>query len=409
MKFTYLSRLMGGGILATASIVPAQAVVLDNNLRNGLDFMIGSSISPAIVESSQKSTYHYGDSRAFDVYYGDPTTPVKLGTVEDVLANQNKKETDERARLDGFGSAVVWFVASQRLTRNTTIEGEIDLYGSQEGLYPSSFGLTFYNDMFGSVGIKTDSGMVTSGANMTQTFNNLDYAGSAVTVSYTNIPNLTLSAYHAFPATEDTRYVDASLHGGHGVYARYVKPFAPKHSLTGAMAYTHGKRHVELSSDSIAKKKNAYGIGLQYQYQDITLSLDGSRSDETLSGALVDNIDSNAYGVRLAYQATPRLSAYAYYGERDTKKVATQGNNLSFDTLIGEVARSANGVSGLTYDVLFDKVAQKRYGIGTSYNLYRGISLSASVGKDERVNYLTDGKFSETDTAEYRIGMNFRY
>lgn len=408
MKLRALVGIASTSMLGLAGM-SAQAVTLNNNLRDGLELSIGSSISPAITSSRGTFRYHYGDSRAFDVYVNDSTTPVKVGTVEEVLAHQNKKQTDERARLDGAGSAVVWFVANQRLDSNTTLEGEIDLQGTQQGMYPNSYGLSLNHAKLGSLGIKTDASMVTGGANLSRNYSNFDYIGSAVTASYTAIPDVTLATYYAFNATDDVRYVDASLHKGYGVYGRYYKPFAPKHNLTLAAAATHGTRHVDLSSDSLAKQKTAFGAGLQYQYQDVTLAVDTSHAKEQLNGALVDKINSHSYGVNLGYQVTPRLNTYVYYGNNISQKTPAQGNRLDFEGLMAQVAQSANGISGITQEVLFDKVTQGRYGVGASYNLYRGVSVSASAGKETQINYLTEGKFSQTDNTQYRVGMNFRY
>lgn len=395
------SALSLGVFSAVASMmtVPAYAALLNNNLRDGLEITLTGAARPTITTSSEKFTYLYGDPSIFNRYDSSGNL-ISAGTVEQVLANQDRELTDERLRLDGIHGAGIWVGAEQRLTRDITIEGEVGLWAWGGGSAVNQFGLGINHAKLGGVNIQSNSSFRTRDVATSSTYTALDTQGSAVSARYTEIPNLTLGAYYAFPASNDTRVTDTALHGGHGVMASYSHSFSPYQSLSGGVAYTHGKRDVHLRSNSAYKEKDAYGVGLRYKYQDFTVALDVSRGEETLGGALVDKIDIDTAGIRVTHATTPRINTYAYYGERKDKKSASSGNTLSYINLL-------NNRSGVTESILFDKVQRKQYGVGMDYYLYQGITLSGSVANTETTNYLTDGVFSKRENLSYTAGVSF--
>lgn len=378
---------------------PAHAVVLNNNLRDGLEINLQGAARPTLGASSSKFTYHYGDTAIFDRYDRNGNR-ISVGTIEDVLAYQDREANDERLRIDGIHGAGIWVGAEQRLTRDITIDGEAGLWAWGGGAVVNQFGLSIRRANLGSLHIKSNSGFPTRNVATSSTYTALDTQGSAVSARYTKIPNFTLGTYYAFPESNDTRVTDSALHGGHGILASYEKSFSPYQSVLGGVAYTHGKRDVHLQSDRSYKEKDAYGVGVRYKYQDFTVGLDASRGEESLNGALVDKIDIDTYGLRLTHATTPRINTTLYYGQRTDKKTASTGNTLSYINLL-------NNRSGVTESILFDEVRRKQYGVNMDYSLYAGVTLSGSVGKEEITNYLTDGKFSERKNLNYRAGVSF--
>lgn len=392
------------GLFATvASImtVPAWAVVLNNNLRDGLEITLTAAARPTLGASSSKFTYHYGDPEIFN-RYDDSGNLISVGTIEDVLAYQDREANDERLRIDGINSAGVWVGVEQRLTRDITIDGEVGLWTWRGGSAVNQFGLGINHAKLGNVYIQSNSGFPTRNVATSSTYTSLDTYGSAVSARYTQIPGFTLGAYYAFPESSDTRVTDSALHGGHGVLASYEKSFSPYQSLLGGIAYTHGERDVHLRSNTSYKEKDAYGVGVRYKYQKFTVGLDASRGEEVLSGRLVDKIDTSTYGVRLTHATTPRINTTLYYGKRTDEKTASSGNALSYINLL-------NNGSGVTENILFDEVKRRQYGVNVDYSLYAGVTLTGSISKEEVTNYLTDGKFSERDNLNYRAGVSFQF
>ena len=92
---TQLGLLAVSVSLIMASL-PAHAVYLDRNLRDGLKFGISGSVNPSLSVNSSTFTY-LGDSSV----YGNNAT------LERMLQDQDRQDSDERARLNGFGGASV--------------------------------------------------------------------------------------------------------------------------------------------------------------------------------------------------------------------------------------------------------------------------------------------------------------
>ncbi len=387
--------------LAIASVAmfatQANAVWLNNNLRDGLQLGIHGSVTPSVTKNTTKFSYYS--------YNADPT-----GQIVQALVEEDKRMTDERARLSGFNSAAIWFGAYKQLTRDVTLSGNIGLYGNlkQYTTYNYSpayqYGLTLSHDKYGSLGIKSDQStnssiVTTSGVNGI-----LDTPSSSITAEFTYIPGLTVAAYHAFPSAQDTYSLDdTDIHKGHGISASYTHAFEPRHKLTGAIGYTNTNRHAELNSDTYAKQKKAHGVGLRYQYEDLTLSANYGEATETFDAARVFDNDVKAYGIRLAYEVTPRIETYATYGRQTSDKTAAVGQALDYAGLASETRR---GISESNY---FDKVDRTSYGIGASYEIYRNLTLRGTASQTETENYISEGLFSKRKVTNYSIGATFSF
>ncbi len=390
-------------ISASLITLPASAAWLDNNLRDGLQFAISGTVSPSIVSNSSRFTY----------VYGDPTVYGLNGTITQVLADQDKRETDERARLSGLNTGSVWFTAYKQIHRDMTIGGNVGLYGtpwiSDSGYnrywqknIAFQYGLTLTHDKYGSIGINSNpstnrSVVTTSGVNGV-----LDTPQNAISAEYTYIPDLKIVAYHAFPASENTSIVDAAIHKGQGISVEYTRAFAPRHKLTGAVGYTKTERHVDLNSNDTAKYKEAQGVGLSYQYDNVTVDVNYGEANESFDGSRISDTDISAYGVKLNYEVTPRINTYITYGKYESDKHGTTNSDLTYANLLTE----GRGVSESN---LFDKVERASYGLGVDYNLYRNVTLRGTVGRTETENYVVEGLFSKREATNYTLGASFSF
>ena len=419
MKFKILSMplavsfvLVSTGLVSTT----ASAAWLDNNLRNGLQLGISGTVGPSLAKNTDKFTY----------LYGDPGIYGANGTMANVFADQDRRDTDERTRLSGLDSASVYFSANQMLTRDVSVYGTVGLWmtPSESSRRGYSYGATITHSKIGSLGVNSNSAFATANIATSGTYNPLDTAGSAVSLSYIAIPNLTLSAYHAFPQSGDTRSTtDAGLHSGHGVAAVYKYSFAPRHNVTFGAGYTKGERNVDFYGDgstwtygygdrytdywgrvmTAPKIKKATAVGLSYQLDDWTLSVDGGKSTEEFAGEFYNRAKTDNYGVRVDYEFTPRLTTYASYGERKSKKDGVDGNQISYQNFL------SSGVLGVNETLVFDEVKQKQYTVGATYDLYHNITLTGEVSNTKTKNYIAEGAFSKRDSLNYLAGMSFSF
>lgn len=373
--------------------LPASAAWFDKNLRDGMSgFSVGATVAPSFTSSSSEFRYLAGDDR--------------IGTA---LQRQDKQESDERTRLTGGDSGLVWISAYQNITRNITADTTVLLAANPrrdnftDRMVAWGYGVNLRHSKFGSIGVNSGRQFSTSSIGVSGTYNLLDTQSSVVSANYTQIPNLTVAGYYAFPASQDVREVrDTALHSGYGLTASYVHSFNSRHALTGAIGYTDGERHMNISSNSIAKNKEALMAGLRYQYQDWTVSVDGGRSDEVLDGKLIDEVKTDAFGVRVDYEVTPRINVYASYGERNSKKKPTTGNALTLQDFV------VNNL-GVNESLVFNKVEQKRYSLGATYDLSDSVEVIGSVAGTQTKNYLAEGPFSERETLTYSAGFAFSF
>lgn len=426
MPLAVSAALVSAGLISTS----ASAVWLDNNLRNGLQLGISGTLSPSFTKDSGKFTYLYGDPSVYDVADNPDTEDVDesyIGTMADVFADQDRRDTDERTRLSGLNSATVNFSANQMLTRDVSIYGTVGLWvtPSESARRGYSYGATITHSKIGSLGVNSNSAFATADIATSGTYNPLDTVGSAVSASYTAIPNLTLSAYHAFPESGDTRSTaDAGLHSGYGLAASYTHSFAPRHNITIGAGHTKGKREVDFYGDgstwtygpadrytdywekvfyTAPKEKEATAIGLSYQLDDWTLSVDGGKSTEEFTGEFYNRAKTDNYGVRVDYEFTPRMTAYASYGERKSKKDGVDGNQISYQDFLSA------GVLGVNETLVFDEVKQKQYTVGASYDLYHNITFTGEVSGIKTKNYIAEGAFSKRDSLNYLAGVSFSF
>lgn len=394
-----LHRTLPLSVLALISTTSASAAMLEiPAIRDGLNLGIYGSVGPNFTTESNKFNYTHGDPNIFG----------SDGTIADVLANQDRKDSDEQLRLNGLNWGSVEFYASQKLTPKITANGSILIEASES--YSSNWGAYWGMWLdFGSYGEKgrISIGGRNNGLGVSQTglgmLNTLNDAGTNINGRYTGIPNLTLSAYHMFTQASDINNNRATgWHRSDGVSAKYDFEFAPRKSLTLAGGYGWNRGHDQMAYWDVAERADAYLLGVGFQHNDWTVGLDYGWRDETYNGYMAHSINRTTYGTKVDYEFTPRLKGTFSYGhsESDNTSPAPIQRLVSWGTL-----EPNSGLEAF----YFDKVKQDRYSAGLSYQLHKGITLNGSVTNLKTKNYADEGEFSNREQLSVSAGATFSF
>ncbi|MFC0819621.1 hypothetical protein [Moraxella marmotae] len=386
--------------------IPAHAVWFQTPaVKNGLGLSIGGTINPNFSTESNKFNYTYGDPAIFDT---EENNIVKLGTIADVLAYQDRKDSDEQLRLDGLGWGSVDFYASQRLTPKMTADTSIQIGASESGNDWSAYwGVGFNFGDFGELG-RINVGSMGNGLYVSQTglgmLNTLDDSGTNINGNYTGIPNLTLSAYHMLTQSADINdNKDAGWHHSDGASAEYEFDFAPRKTLTLAGGYARSKGHGSSDYYGVAQKADAYLLGVGFDYNNWTVGLDYGKREETYNGYATSGIDKTTYGAKLNYEFTPRLKGTLSYGRSNSKndRPADFAKLLYLNAGL-EPYSSAEAV-------VFNRVKKERYSAGLEYQLYKGVTINGTVTDLKTTNYITEGEFSNRKRLTTNVGVSFSF
>lgn len=219
----WLPKTLPVCLLAVLSM-PAHSTWIDTpNVRDGLQFGIFATVNPKITHTSNKFHYTLGDPKI----YGD------TGTMAQVLADQDRQDADRRLRADGVEDGFLQLATRQTLTKDLTLVGSVAVFYNEEGHYNygSLWGATLLVDGKGSMTV--GDGWTRLPVRQTDANNIIQNRGTNIAVEYTQIPDLTLSAYHMFTASSDVNDPQVSgWHKSHGASAKYVFDLAPRNKLT---------------------------------------------------------------------------------------------------------------------------------------------------------------------------------
>lgn len=400
---TQLGLLAVSVSLIMASL-PAHAVYLDRNLRDGLKFGISGSVNPSLSVNS--STF---------AYLGDSSVYGNNATLERMLQDQDRQDSDERARLNGFGGASVYLGAQKYLTRDITLFGNVGLYApaskGQRAAYGYGVNLA---TKYGSIGINTDNEFSAGAGTPSGIYNLVDGSNeysTAISVSTSYIPKFKFTAYHALPGSPDTRSVSSHenyyIQKAQGLSASYSHPISPNQTLSVGTAYSKSQRHKDFFSDTAYNNKTASTVGLSYRQGDWSISGNVGQAKENLHGAIIDDITTKAFGTRISYKVTPRISVSGTYGQKTTDKNTKPNKRLDIPNIIAQ--RGGNISSRVHESWFFDKTKQKTYGLSASYYIYGGISISASMNQTRTTNFTEEGAYSQRKNNSYRISTGFSF
>lgn len=404
MKFAH--KLLSICVLA-AFAMPAYSVIIDQPaVKEGKRFGIFASVNPSFSHASERFTY----TMANPSIYG-PT-----GTLEQVLKDQDRHDTDEQVKFDGLNTAQIEMYSSTRLTKKLVLSGSVLLFGNAErsmGNYGAYWGASLDFGDYGELG-RISAGGINNGLRVGKTslpmLNTLNDSGTNISGRYTGIPDLTLSAYHMLAQSADvTNRRSTGWHGSNGVAAEYKFDFAPRHNFTIAAGTSLSKGHEMPAVWNDRAKGKAYMTGLAYEYGDAKVALDYGKRKDSYNGVYVDDIKTETYGIKLDYEITPRLSANLSYGHKGTEntKPISYSDWESFGLGVGyrNNDRSRTNIE----ERLFNTTKQDRYGVGLTYDIYKGISINASVSNLKTRNYVQEGEFTRRERLDTSIGASFSF
>lgn len=392
-KITHLSKtaikLLPACVLAVMAM-PAHSVWIDQpGVKNGLQFQVYSSIYPRISTTSSKFHYTAGDPAIFG-----PT-----GSMADVLANQDRKDSDDRYRLAGMSTMWTQFSANQALNKDWRAYANVFLqYNPNTSRnFGATWGLNFQYKR--DLSLALGQGYNAIGINQTNADDLLSLNGNTfIALGYEGIPNLNLKAYHTLAQSSDVRNPRAwGWHKSSGVAAEYEFNFAPRNVLKVGAGTTWGEANkIQYYADTESKAK-AYAGTIGYQYGDFDIALDYNKKEASYSGYWWSDVEADSYGVKAGYQITPRLKttlSYAHLKTDNSKPV-----DLAF--LVSE--------GNVNEENVFSRVKKDTYGIEATYNVWRGLSLIGSVENVKTRNYATDGEFSRRDSLTATAGARFTF
>lgn len=388
----WLPKALPMGMLVALSI-PAHAAWIDTpNVRDGLQFGIFASVNPSVSQVSNKFYYTLGDPRI----YG------QTGTIAQTLADKDRLDSDRRIRQNGTDDAFLQLAARQVLTKDLTLSGSVGLGYDKDSHrnYGALWGLSL-NTKDG-LRLTVADGYSRLPVRQTNVDNIIQNRGSNISVESTHIPDLTLNAYHMFAVSSNVN--DNSIGGWHksnGASAKYVFDFSPRDKLTVAAGGTHSTGHKTPRYVNTPSKGSAYMGSVGYQHKDLNVAFDYGKQKVKYNGGWVDNLNTTVYGVKAAYDITPRLTgtvSYSHKTDDNTKPI-----DLQF-LIDGDF-----GVNNYDAFPVFDKVKQDRYKLGLDYQLYKGIEINASVEDIRTRNYVVEGEFSKRERIEATAGVSLSF
>lgn len=402
-KITPLSKLavklLPACVLAVMAM-PAHSVFIDQpNVKNGLRFYAGTSLSPAFTTTSRKFSYTYGDPT---IYRGTNAQQIEL-----MLADQDKKLTDDELRMTGVSGAYLELYGAQAIHKDLTVSASVLLDGGEGGFgnYGAYWGLSADYDRVGRLTVGGRNNGLGVGKTSLTMLNTLNDSGLNVVARYTRIPDLTIAGYHMFNQSADLRNREEDgWHKSNGLSAQYTFSPTSQQRVTVALGGSHSKGHKMPSWWAQQAKADAYMAGLSYRYKNAILSADYGIRNEKYNGVLVDEIDIKTYGAKLDYEFTPRLTATLSYGHKGTEN----SRPISFEDW------KDWGLRGTSFNQtiegkLFNEVEQDRYSLGLNYKLWDNVSLNGSVTSLQTKNYLTGGQFSKREELTTTVGASFSF
>lgn len=432
-KMKTLPLMMMGGVVMGLFGTSSQAATLERTFNNGgTSFGVHGRISPTFSKTQEKLTYfgnnpfamvqHVKDSQGRPIFLTDPTGVPMINprtgmpypalefadTVEKVLARKNQSLRDERLRMEGVNMADIGFAIGQNINHDVTLYTVLaTIYDTnREFLYVGD--ITLRHNDYGSINLAANGTLPTSSVATSGTFNPLDSrAGSAISAEYTYIPNLTLGGYYAFSDIANPYAPEAGLKQGYGATATYTHSFGARHNLNLRAGYTKSERNNDITSNSVARDKDAWLAGVRYDYNDWTFRLDGGQSKSDFRGNIIKDAKTNTMGVRVSYDFTPRLTGSVYYGQEKTRSQEADGVTLNEATLVNTALSRYQ--DPLDERQLFKSIKKDEYGLRLNYEYNHNLSFNARVSKDTATYSLTDGDFVKETGKSIAAGVTFSF
>lgn len=425
--------LLGGAMMVGAFGSSAHAVSIERAFNNGgTYFDVRVRVSPSLSKTEENFSYlgndpwamvrHVRDAQGNPLFITDPSGNVLINpatgqpypalefadTPEKVIARKNQSLRDERLRMSGVNTADVGFTIGQNINNKTT------LYTTLATIYSTNYDFLYVGDImlrhndYGSLNFSANGFLPTGSVATTGTFSPLDsQAGSAISAEYTYIPNVTLGGYYAFSDVSDPRAPDSALKQGYGATATYKHSFGLRHDLSLRAGYTKSERDNSIESNSVARDKDAWLVGVRYDYNDWTIRLDGGQSKSDFRSNIIKDAKTNTMGVRVSYDFTPRFTGAVYYGQEKTKSQEADGVTLNSQTLVRTALSRYQ--DPLDERQLFKSIKKDVYGVRLNYTYNNNLSFNARAEHDNSTYTLTDGDFAKQKGKSYSVGATFSF
>lgn len=370
---------------------PAYAADLSSiNIKEGLSIETYTSVSPRLQKTYNK--FHYTK--------GDPAIFGRSGTLADVLAYQDRQESDQRLRAAGADSASLEIIVKQQLTKKTALGTDVYLYYNPDESYNygANWGVWLDFGSFGELGrITVGDGWTRLPVSQTNADNVIQHQGKNLSAQYTGIPNLTLAGYYIPNGVElNSSNRPFGMESGVGLAGKYQFDLQASQNLTLAAGATYNKGNPNKVYWDDAGDSRAYMVSASYQHKNLTVAADYGKSEARYDTGWYDTLDTTVYGVKADYDITPRLTASLSYAHK------TNSNSKPVDiNYLVSIEDSVNEARA------FSKVTEDRYQAELRYHVYKDISLKGSVESQQTKNYLDDGEFSRRDRLTTSVGATF--
>lgn len=383
--------------LATISAMVSPSAYAAYNIyaKEGLSVDISGSVAAEYKKRSETLNVN----RKKDKYWwkkqdlNEPSMPT----------NVDFEETDRRGRL-GFNSGSSWLEirGTQRIDQDwkASADMQIGYYNGyqDDSLYIQAANIALDRRNWGSISIGKQYLMAGS-IGRTQTFYPLEtWAGSSIRADFTYIPNLQVSVDHIFPSKDDVRVGNNyTIVQGSDIGASYIYRLEPDHSLRFGLAYGNKKRNIQQDATATwaEKKDRAALASVEYKFKDLTLAADLGKEKLTLGHG---KADSKFWGVKAAYDITPRFTLSAGYGQQKRTTVLDKGYRIK---------RSKDHFAD-DYDE-FNLIKTNKYYGQAEYFLRDNVKLYTQASFNVTKNYARSELFSKRKSREIDAGISVTF
>lgn len=420
-----LSLLLAGGLMTSASAAWLENIQGSNGVRG---FLVGGQLSPELSGYERKFNYVYGNPNLMGTPDGD--TPHLQAFFESLDKDARTERKSLNAKM-GVDNAVI-FRINRRLNDKDYIVGTLAIApDDQRRLLDASpmWGVQYIREDLGDISFGRMG--VTINPQNTDTYSpfssvNRNSGISGATITFDKYANWNAKAFYSLPTTDNTRAPSSMTHRGYGASASYTHKMTPNHFVTLEGGYSTFERHPNFNRAQLipnvggqhiyqsAIKEHNYGGSLTYRYADWTTSLDFGRKEGKIPDApIVDKVDIDNFGVKVAYQVTPRFEVSGAYGIQKSDANEAHPWELSVPQIFPKPAANANARQReylqrrIFEQYLFKKIHSEQIRLDATYKFGDNFSGRAIVMRENIDNYVPEGKFSERQNTEYGVGLTY--
>lgn len=431
MKLTKLAFALtiGGSLMLTQT---ASATWIEN--IHGSDgvrgFLIGGSLNPELSGYNREFNYVYGNPNLI----GDPDgdTPHLQSFFESL---------DEEARIErkslnaqmGVDNAIIMRV-NRRINDKDYVVGSLALSpDSQRKLLSAEpmWGVQYIREdlgdiSFGRMGVTINPQATNTYSPFTSVNRNSGINGA--TVTFDRYKNWNAKAFYSLPTTDNVLKPSAMTHSGYGAMASYTQKITPNHYVTVEGGYSTFERSPAHNRAQLIPnvggrniyqapiKEHNYGGSITYRYVDWTVALDMGRKEGKIPGApIVDSVIINNLGLKVAYQATPRLTLAGTYGIQKSNANEVEKWALSVPQIFPKPKPDSSKrlkdylQRRIFEQYLFKQVHSRQVKLEADYKFSDNFSGKAVFVREKIENFAPEGKFSERQNTEYGLGLTYLF